>query len=573
VLLHKTNLYLYTMFRLAFLLLLVSHHSFAQVNLSKGLTAWYPFNGNANDESGNGNNPSTVKVTYTTDRSGNANAACLFNGSSNYIRIPNSPSFNFKKGFSISAWVMVKGFYSGPCHGNRIIMKGYTDYLDGNYMLTFDDNYGTRGSNCNTTYPDKNRQSFYAAAATPVAENFITPGKWYLLTYTYDGYLAQLYVDCKLQAKGVLYNNNFSSPDDVFFGKMNNPQFPYWFNGILDEVRFYNRPLNREEIKALCDDKEIKNKPEIICEGANIVSAKFDYSITNCTTTAFNLSTTKTKDLSSIKWFFGDGNTSGKIAPAHTYKKYGTYKVKVITTSKTGCTDTVTRQLQLQELQADFTMTENGSPGEMLFKVKNNKAAYAWHFDEENIIKNESVVNKQYLQSGDYAVALYAKNNNGCTDTVRKNIRIALPAPITAIVNTTPEEITPPPLPVATTPLEKRNKDVLRTISLEQDSIGIALYDNGIIDGDSITLLFNNEIVVTHQLLKSTPLKMWLKIDPSKASNELVMYAENLGTIPPNTALLLITDGDKKYEVNISSSKASNGTVSFIPKRIVITAQ
>ena len=134
-------------------LLCCTYHSFSQINLNKGLTAYYPFNGNANDESGNGNNPSVSKVTYTTDRFGKANAACSFNGSSNYIRIPNSASFNFKNGFSMSAWVMVKDFYEGTCHGNRIIMKGYSDYLDGNYLLTFDDNHGTNGSNCYTDFP------------------------------------------------------------------------------------------------------------------------------------------------------------------------------------------------------------------------------------------------------------------------------------------------------------------------------------------------------------------------------------------------------------------------------------
>jgi|CXWL01.1.fsa_nt_gi PKD repeat protein len=547
------------------ILLHSTFHSFSQVNLNKGLVAYYPFNGNTNDESGNGNNPSTTKVTYTADRLGKANAACSFNGTSNYIRIPNDASLNFKNGFSISAWVMVKGFYEGPCHGNRIIMKGYTDYLDGNYLLTFDDNYSTKGSNCYTDRPDKNRQSFYAAGAKPNTNDYIIPGKWYLLTYTYDGNTALLYVDCKLQAKGTLRNNDFSNNHDLFIGKMNNPQYPYWFNGLLDEVRFFNRSLNKDEIFALCSDKPIENAPEITCTGANTVPAKFDYTIANCTSAIFNLSTIKTKNLKTIQWHFGDGTTSNKMAPVHTYKKYGTYKVKAIVTSKAGCADTVTREIQIRELKTDFTYSELGDPGNIQFKAKNNNASYSWDFGDGKTQQNESAVNHTYSESGQYNVRMFAQNNTGCTDAMEKKIAVILPVFIT--------EAAPPkdPITVSSKPeavqLEKRTKDVIRTIIIESDSVSISLFDNGIIDGDSITLIYNNEVLLTHQLLSSKPLTLYLKIDAEKTSNELVMYAENLGSIPPNTALMIINDGNNRYRVNVSSSKSSNGVVSFTIKR------
>src|SRR5689334_13947336 len=87
--------------------------SYAQVNLSAGLVAYYPFNGNANDESGNGNNAVFNNASLTNDRNGVARSAYNFNGSSQYMRIKNSPSINFNGAFSISAWVKVKGFYEG----------------------------------------------------------------------------------------------------------------------------------------------------------------------------------------------------------------------------------------------------------------------------------------------------------------------------------------------------------------------------------------------------------------------------------------------------------------------------
>ena len=115
-------------------------------------------------------------------------------------------------------------------------------------------------------------------------------------------------------------------------------------------------------------------------------------------------------------------------------------------------------------------------------------------------------------------------------------------------------------------PLEKRNNQLVKQIVVEHDSIGVTLYDNGDIDGDSVTLIYNNKIITTHQRLSDKPVSFMLKVEPGISRNELVMYAENLGSIPPNTALMIITDGKKRYEVNISSTKNSNGVVAFTLK-------
>ena len=112
-------------------------------------------------------------------------------------------------------------------------------------------------------------------------------------------------------------------------------------------------------------------------------------------------------------------------------------------------------------------------------------------------------------------------------------------------------------------PLEKRANDLVKQITVDHDSVTVSLYDNGDIDGDSVTLIYNNNIITTHQLLTAQAKTFVLKVEPGNARNELVMYAENLGSIPPNTALMIITDGNKRYEVNVSSSKDRNGVVAF----------
>ena len=111
--------------------------------------------------------------------------------------------------------------------------------------------------------------------------------------------------------------------------------------------------------------------------------------------------------------------------------------------------------------------------------------------------------------------------------------------------------------------LEDRKNDLIKEIIVDNDSISVTLYDNGMVDGDSITLIYNDKILTTHQLLTDKPLTFYIKIAPGNQRNELDMYAENLGSIPPNTALMIIYDGNKRYEVNIKSTEKTNGSVSF----------
>ena len=111
--------------------------------------------------------------------------------------------------------------------------------------------------------------------------------------------------------------------------------------------------------------------------------------------------------------------------------------------------------------------------------------------------------------------------------------------------------------------IEKRSKQVIKIIEVESKSFRVDLYDNGQIDGDTISVYFNGKLMVSRQRLSTEPITIHLTIDPERNDNELVMYAENLGSIPPNTALMVVTVGDKRYEVNISSSEQTNGTVRF----------
>lgn len=101
-------------------------------------------------------------------------------------------------------------------------------------------------------------------------------------------------------------------------------------------------------------------------------------------------------------------------------------------------------------------------------------------------------------------------------------------------------------------------------IKVDTGTIRLDFYDNGIVDGDSITVLVNKRTVVTHQRLSEKPITMYIKIDPENTFQEVEMVAENLGSIPPNTALLIITAGSRRYRLYLSSTETKNAMVRFV---------
>jgi len=112
----------------------------------------------------------------------------------------------------------------------------------------------------------------------------------------------------------------------------------------------------------------------------------------------------------------------------------------------------------------------------------------------------------------------------------------------------------------------KRNSELIKTIEIDNSSFTVDLYDNGEIDGDSISLFFNGNLLLSHKRLSDKALRLKLEVDKDKELNELIMYAENLGTIPPNTALMVVNDGDNRYEVRISSDLQKSGVIRFMHK-------
>jgi archaellum component FlaF (FlaF/FlaG flagellin family) len=106
-----------------------------------------------------------------------------------------------------------------------------------------------------------------------------------------------------------------------------------------------------------------------------------------------------------------------------------------------------------------------------------------------------------------------------------------------------------------------RKKDYTKKVEVENTTIQLEVYDNGTIDFDSVSLLLNGKLILPKTMLTHKSVKLTIELDESLEFNELGMFAENLGLIPPNTAALIIRDGMKKYEVVLNSDYNKNAII------------
>src|SRR5579871_3183319 len=113
--------------------------------------------------------------------------------------------------------------------------------------------------------------------------------------------------------------------------------------------------------------------------------------------------------------------------------------------------------------------------------------------------------------------------------------------------------------------LEHRSIDLKKTITVDSSKIKLQFYDDAEVDNDTITVLINNKVLLYRQRLTEKPLTLYFNAFPG-TEYELVMYADNLGTIPPNTALMVVIAGSQKLDVYLSSTEQKSAAVKFLYK-------
>ena len=234
--------------------LAVNGHS--QSFLTNGLVAYYPFNGNAGDASGNGNNGVVHGAQLENrfgDRFGNTNATYYFNETDSYISIPDSPSLNPPTAISVSAWIKMDSNYVPAKANAGIVTKwGADSSMTGQWEL---------GETLSGTplQPGFSALVMFGASApqTGLRTDYVTPwsgGEWHNLLMTYDGTTLILFQDGKVVSIQVGGGGSLAVyAQAVEIGRTvhgANGSDSY-FSGYIDDVRIYSRALSTNEVQQL----------------------------------------------------------------------------------------------------------------------------------------------------------------------------------------------------------------------------------------------------------------------------------------------------------------------------------
>ncbi|MCK5522847.1 MAG: LamG domain-containing protein [Thiomargarita sp.] len=227
-------------------------------NLNNGLVAYYPFNGNANDESGYDNNGTVHGATLTLDRFKKANHAYSFDGVENYIVINNKHQHNIGIGeVTLSAWIIIGDSQSDSWDGNEIgaiAGKGYLGNENGHGL-----------------YVNENKVVYQVHKGTEIVEassdKTLNDQQWHHIVGVLerderDG--VKLYIDGQLQSTTgdptLFQGKNLDSSIAFTIGARKHEEYRFHFNGTIDDVRIYNRALSKSEIQELYEMDEETNQ-------------------------------------------------------------------------------------------------------------------------------------------------------------------------------------------------------------------------------------------------------------------------------------------------------------------------
>ncbi|HXB46080.1 MAG TPA: hypothetical protein VNV85_18580 [Puia sp.] len=119
------------------------------------------------------------------------------------------------------------------------------------------------------------------------------------------------------------------------------------------------------------------------------------------------------------------------------------------------------------------------------------------------------------------------------------------------------------PVVIAPKVLTTRQNELVKTITVTTNEVELRIYDDGVIDNDTVSVYVDKKNVIWHAMLTDKPIIVKLHMDDDENYHEVVMVAENEGLFPPNTSLMVVQAGDKQYEVRIVSTEQKNAIVVF----------
>ncbi|MEY3219843.1 MAG: hypothetical protein RIT27_1200 [Pseudomonadota bacterium] len=334
--------------------------SFLNPNPNDGLVAYYPFDGNAFDESGNGNDGTVYGATLTTDRNGKTKSAYKLNAG-NYIEVADS-SLLQPKHITLHAWVNLN-----PVNSNHMIFGkiNYANAASEQYTFGFVNGqqlgfHIKRNSGCRAGY---GWSSLYGNQNLPL-------NTWSSVDATWDGSVMKVY------ANGELVGTKTDAPsgeiDECVGGNLqigrNWVKDTRFFNGQLDDVRIYNRALSDAEIKQLHETTDSKaNQAPFASFNSNLME--------KTVTVDASLSNDPDGTIQSYEWLSSDGQMKSGKTSTFTFEKAGDYSITLTVTDDKGTTSQAVKKVSVKD-----TSTSGGSCTNAT--ISNCKATFSFETGE-----------------------------------------------------------------------------------------------------------------------------------------------------------------------------------------------
>jgi hypothetical protein len=384
---------------------------------SNGLVGWWPFNGNANDESGNGNHGTVNGATLTADRNGKANTAYDFTGNDEFIEIDTKNGSFDNQNYTISVWMKAQQNSTSPSGGPNVNPAIISSLISGG--ISADNPYSNSHVDNWVIYEINGGIALfsYSGGMDGNASN-ILGDYWINIIFIKEGQTVKTYKNGKLAMSSTNMNTSFFKNYPIRIGRS---QHTYWkdYNGQLDDISIYNRALSEQEVQALYTGSPCAAQINRVLQPTCFFKTG-QINLKANTGNAYSYSLDGKN--------YTTDTTFSDLAP-------GAYTVFVKHTS--GCTDSTSVTVQPIPTSLTATTSQVGSvkicaeSSMLVSAIDGRNYTYQWYKDttllQDSISKNLTV-----SKAGKYSVFI---SDGACSDTSDYLVLDTIPLPDAPIVN------------------------------------------------------------------------------------------------------------------------------------------
>ncbi len=581
--------------------------------IGQKLVAYYNFDNNVNDFSGNNNNGNIHgSIKPCADRFGNPCGAIQFDGAS-YIEIANSPSLEtINSAFTITVWYKFEKIEYNTWL--TVLCKGATNKeLTNNPQFRFQvqQNITNVMNSCTPGMIGGSSTISINTASTKCdlrfKDHLFESNKWCFYALVYDGGIVSAYMDTQkvfeFSYGGLLEKN--TSPLIVGMDEPGNTEY---FKGHLDDLYIYNSALNEQQIHNLYLEKRATN-PSVeefqISQMQNLVVSLPQNSCLARVTFAAPSVTQSGCGSVSMRQSYG--------LPSGSNLSPGKHLITYEATSTTGYQQHSSFYVIVKDITAPILkmprdtviFLSKGVPG-IVYKYKSPEATDNCGVKSVQLL--QGLASGSFFNMGKHIIIYKAIDGSGNSTQEIFSVEIKESPEIVVkrdlVHPNDAPNITPPAAPPTDSlplvqkdtlsknlliiskdesvkitekdtvinylPNDLSSREITAVKYLEVDTflLSATIYDNGVFDGDTVSIFLNRHAILSKEEVTVKGRAFRIEIDTTM-DNELLMYAENLGAIPPNTALLVLFDGNTRHEINLFSTLSTNGAIKIRKRKSV----